>query len=176
MPERKTKIVLDADVIIHFAKAGRLGMLPMILPEYSFLVLDIVKNELPMLILPELQKMISREKTLAEERFGITPGERMEFARLSSSSGLGLGRGESACMVYCLYHHDVLGSSNLKDIHNYCAEKGISYLTTLDFIYFAIQRKMMTKNDAEAFVRQVVESGSRLPVVDWDMYVCTKSL
>lgn len=30
---KKTKIVLDADVIIHFAKGGKLEMLPRILPE-----------------------------------------------------------------------------------------------------------------------------------------------
>lgn len=32
----KVKIILDADVLIHFAKAGRLSMLPEILPEYDF--------------------------------------------------------------------------------------------------------------------------------------------
>lgn len=31
---RKTKIVLDADVIIHFAKGGMLSLLPQFLKEY----------------------------------------------------------------------------------------------------------------------------------------------
>lgn len=34
MPEKKIKIVLDADVIIHFSKGGKLSLLPKIFPEY----------------------------------------------------------------------------------------------------------------------------------------------
>lgn len=174
MAGKKTKIVLDADVIIHFSKAGRLPELPLILPEFQFLVLDVVKRELSVIILSILEKMMTRDKTLVEAQFGRSQGEIKEFARLTSSDGLSLGRGESACMVYCLYHKDVLGSSNLRDIHDYCEEKGITYLTTLDFLYYAIQRGKMTKAEAETFVRAVVEGGSRLPVVDFDTYVCTK--
>ena len=106
---KKTKIVLDADVIIHFAKGGKLDMLPKILPEYQFMVLDVVKKELPLLIMSVLQKAISQDKTVVEEVFGKTAGEAKEYARLISKDGLALGRGESACMVYCLYHHDVVG-------------------------------------------------------------------
>ena len=175
MPEgMKTKIVLDADVIIHFAKAGRLSELPSILPEFQFLLLDVVKRELSIMILSKLDQMISKDKTLVEAQFGKTPGEVREFAHLTSSDGLCLGRGESACMVYCLYHNDVLGSSNLNDIHRYCDEKGITYLTTLDFLFYAIRRGKMTKQDAEEFIKKVVEGGSRLPEVDFDTYVCSK--
>ena len=59
MMGKKTKIVLDADVIVHFAKGGKLDMLPRILPEYQFMVLDVVKKEIPVLVLSVLQKCIS---------------------------------------------------------------------------------------------------------------------
>lgn len=171
---KKTKIVLDADVIIHFAKGGKLDMLPKILPEYQFMVLDVVKKELPLLIMSVLQKAISQDKTVVEEVFGKTAGEAKEYARLISKDGLALGRGESACMVYCLYHHDVVGSSNTKDVTAYCEEKGITYLTTCDFLYYAIQRGLMTKAEADAFILGVRSMGSFPPVVDFDSYVCTK--
>ena len=171
---KKTKIVLDADVIIHFAKGGKLDMLPKILPEYQFMVLDVVKKELPLLIMSVLQKAISQVKTVVEEVFGKTAGEAKEYARLISKDGLALGRGESACMVYCLYHHDVVGSSNTKDVTAYCEEKGITYLTTCDFLYYAIQRGLMTKAEADAFIAEVRSMGSFPPVVDFDTYVCTK--
>ena len=174
MAERKIKIVLDADVIIHFAKGGRLSLLPKILPEFRFLLLDVVKREIPELILPELQRMISRDKTLQEDQFGKSVGEIKEFARLTSATGLGLGRGESACMVYCLYHNDVLGSSNLRDVCRYCTEHNITYLTTVDFLYYAIQKRVMTKEEANEFIDIVVASGSRLPKVDFDTYYCDK--
>jgi hypothetical protein len=170
----KTKIVLDADVIIHFAKGGRLALLPKILPEFQFLILDVVKREIPPLLSLPLEQMITRDKSLVEEQFGLTSGEMREYAALTAASGLGLGKGESACMVYCLYHHDVLGSSNLRDIRQYCDEHGITYLTTVDFLYYAIQRKLMTKEEADAFVKQVVAAGSKLPDIDFDTYFCNK--
>ena len=118
MGDKIIKVVLDADVINHFSRGGRLSLLPHILPEYQFIVLDIVKNELPMLILADLDKVINREKTIAEEVFGGRGGEKREYFRLTATSGPHLGKGESACMVYCRYHHDVVGSSNTKDINS----------------------------------------------------------
>lgn len=171
---KKTKIVLDADVIIHFAKGGKLDMLPGILLEFQFMVLDVVKKEIPVLIMSMLQKCIAQDKTIMEEVFGKSAGEMKEFARLISKDGLALGRGESACMVYCLYHHDVVGSSNTKDVTTYCDEKGITYLTTCDFLYYAIKRGLMTKAEADAFIAVVRRRGSFPPIVDFDTYVCTK--
>ena len=41
----KTKIVLDADVIIHFVKAGQFSLMLDIFPEYQYLMLDVVYEE-----------------------------------------------------------------------------------------------------------------------------------
>ena len=41
----KTKIVLDADVVIDFKDANRLADLPRILPGYDFVILDIVLDQ-----------------------------------------------------------------------------------------------------------------------------------
>ena len=109
-----------------------------------------------------------------EVRFGESAGEIREFARLTSANGLALGRGESACMVFCRYHSNVLGSSNLKDVQDYCNKYGITYLTTIDFLYYALCRGIMTKKEVEAFIQQVKAAGSRLPDVDFNTYVCTK--
>lgn len=40
----RIKIVLDADVVIDFKEADRLFILPKILPDYDFVILDIMKN------------------------------------------------------------------------------------------------------------------------------------
>lgn len=171
---KKTKIVLDADVIIHFAKGGKLDMLPRILPEYQFLVLDVVKKELPLIIVSVLQRVIKHDKTIVEEEFGKTVTEMKEFARLISRNGLALGRGESACMVYCRFHHDVVGSSNTKDVTDYCDENGIIYLTTCDFLYYAICRGLMTKKEADNFISKVRSLGSFPPIVNFDIFECNK--
>ena len=72
----KTKIVLDADVIIHFSKGGLLHLLPKILPEFQFIVLDIVKDELPASISAELDNQIRWMHNISEEIFGNTYEER----------------------------------------------------------------------------------------------------
>lgn len=59
MGEKKTKIVLDADVINHFVRGGKLSLLPKIFPEFQYIVLDVVKKELPM-----LQYYVKNLKTL----------------------------------------------------------------------------------------------------------------
>ena len=174
MGDKKTKVVLDADVINHFSRAGRLSLLPNILPEFQFIVLDIVKTELPILILADLDKVINQEKTIAEEVFGATGGEKKEYFRLTATSGPHLGKGESACMVYCRYHNDVVGSSNTKDITDYCTQYGITFLTTNDFLFYAIQRSLITKEEAVAFIQNVRSMGSYPPIVDFDKYICNK--
>lgn len=76
-------------------------------------------------------------------------------------------------MVYCRFHRDVVGSSNLRDITNYCKQYHITYLTTCDFLYHAILRHLLTKEEADKFITEVNGQGSKVPVVDFDAYACT---
>ena len=87
MAGKKTKIVLDADVINHFVRGGKLALLPKILPEFQFIVLDIVKNELPIIILSELDKQIKREKNISEEIFDVNGVARREYFWLTATFG-----------------------------------------------------------------------------------------
>ena len=93
---------------------------------------------------------------------------------MTATSGPHLGKGESACMVYYRYHNDVVGSSNTKDITDYCKQYGITYLTTNDFLFYAIQRSLITKEEAVAFIQNVRSMGSYPPIVDFDKYICNK--
>ena len=165
-------IVLDADVIIHFAKGGLLPVLPTIFPEYEFVVLDKVVEEVRKPALTQLQNQMEFLKNIKEIQFGQTAEERKEFARLMSV--LCLGKGESACLAYCKCNHDVVGSSNLKDITDYCRDNQITYLTTVEFLYYGIVRSVITKDVAIEFIEQVNFQNSRLPEVDFDTFVCTK--
>ncbi len=167
----KTKIVLDADVIIHFIKAGQFSLLLSIFSEYQYLLLDVVYDE----VTKHRETKTQIDNTL--QYFGnriqsvkFSPkGESVrEYARLLQT----LGRGESACMVYCRGYHDVLGSSNLRDIREYCEQNGITYLTTLDFLYYAYIRKKMTKDECDAFIEEVISKDSKLPHIDISQYVC----
>ena len=162
----KVKIILDADVLLHFAKAGRLNMLPEILPEYEHIVLNVVYDEIKS-IQNQLDNQILFLKNILKETFNPTGDMLVEYARLLQS----FGKGESACMAYCRYTHNVIGSSNLKDIKEYCEKQQITYLTTIDFLYYAMKRGKMSAEESEQFVKDVVAKGSKLPTVDFEHYL-----
>lgn len=162
----KVKVVLDADVLIHFAKAGRLSMLPEILPEYEHVVLNVVYDEVKT-IQHQLDSQILFLKNISKEVFSPSGEMLVEYARLLQT----FGKGESACMAYCRYTHNVIGSSNLKDIKEYCEKQQITYLTTIDFLYYAIKRGKMSVEECEQFVKDVVAKGSKLPIVDFGKYL-----
>ncbi|MDE6308116.1 MAG: hypothetical protein K2L79_04845, partial [Bacteroidales bacterium] len=74
----------------------------------------------------------------------------------------------------CKDHHEVLGSSNLRGITEYCRQNRIVYLTTVDFLYYAFIRKKMTKEAVATFIAEVVAKGSKLPEsIDIERYVPT---
>jgi len=162
----KVKIILDADVLLHFAKAGRLNKLPDILPEYEHVVLSAVYDEIGS-IQNQLDNQILFLKNISKETFNPTGEMLVEYARLLQT----FGKGESACMAYCRYTYNVIGSSNLKDIKEYCKKQQITYLTTIDFLYYGIKRGKMSLEECEQFVKDVVAKGSKVPTVDFEHYL-----
>lgn len=153
--------MLDADVIIHFSKGNMLSLLPQIFPEYEYVVLDKVYNELRA-IRNHLDNQIYFMKNISLLPFSPTSEMMKEYAKLTNR----FGEGESACMVYCRYGADIIGSSNLRDIRNYCEEFCITYLTTADFLYYAWLRDKMTKEECRTFIAEVSAKGSHLPQIE----------
>lgn len=170
----KTKIVLDADVIIHFVKAECLSLLLEIFPEYKYLILDVVYDEVTVNRKTKIQidnTLQFFKSRIANVKFQPKGESRLEYARLRNK--LLLGKGESACMVYCRDNHEALGSSNLKDIKEYCEKNKITFLSTIDFLYYAFVRKKMTSQECKTFIEDVNNKGSRLPNIDITSYVPT---
>ena len=83
---------------------------------------------------------------------------------------------ESACMAYCRFTNNVIGSSNLKDIKDYCAKQQIAYLTTLDFLYYGFVRGKMSAEECSRFLVDVMSKGSKLPMVDITKYTPSTQL
>lgn len=164
----KTQIVLDADVVIHFSKGGRLSMLPTILPNYEYVLLEAVHEELLSDVRTQIDHQIALLKNIKLLPFAPRGEMLREYAMLRSR----FGKGESACMAYCLFTNNVIGSSNLRDIRAYCEEKKIVYLTTIDFLWYAWQYGLMTPAEISSFISEVRAKGSKLPEVEIEKYVC----
>lgn len=160
MALKRVGIVLDADVIIHFSKGGLLSLLPRIFPEYDYIILDKVYDELSS-VRNQLDNLIQHFGSITKIKFTPTAEIMREYAFLKSR----FGEGESACMAYCRYTANIIGSSNLRDIKNYCTEHQITFLTTLDFLYYAWCRRLLTEKECLEFINEVREKGSRLPMI-----------
>jgi len=168
----KTKIVLDADVIIHFAKGNLLSILPTIFTTYDYILLDTVYKEIKPPIKSQLDNQIHFIGNIKIIAFKPTGIELKEYAQLIQSKG----KGESACLAFCRFNHNVIGSSNLKDIALYCKEFGITYVTTLDFLYFAIQKRIITEKEANQFIQDVRMNDSKLPDITMDSFISSVQL
>lgn len=163
----KTKIIIDADIIIHFAKGGWLHALPNIFRGYEYAILDVVYKEIFNPTRTQLDNQIHFLKNITQLSFNPKGEMAREYATLIKY----LGKGESACLIYCKYNNDVIGSSNLKDIRDYCSMHQLTYLTTMDFLHYAIKNGVMTLFDANKFVDDVRANDSKLPDIDISKYV-----
>ncbi|MBC8319844.1 MAG: hypothetical protein H8E34_03890 [Bacteroidetes bacterium] len=157
------KILLDADVLIHFIRGNQIGNLHRVFNN-ELILIDIVFNEV---------FMGSSLRTPVENliKFGFVTEMKLddagsdvkrEYYRLTGSRGGNLGKGESAIMAYCRYNDDVLASSNLTDISNYCEEHGITYLTTMDFLAEAFRTSLLKEAECDEFIKSVKSKGSKL--------------
>ena len=163
----KVKIVLDADVIIHFSKGELLSLLPAIFPGHTYIVLDKVYHEIKDPIKSQLDKQIYFLKNIQVFPYSPKGAELLEYALLTKSKG----KGESASLAFCRFNPNVIGSSNLSDIKSYCEQHHITYLTTLDFLYHAIQKKLISIKEADSFIREVRAKDSTLPDISMFTYV-----
>ena len=171
MSKKNVKIVVDSDVLIHFAKGGVLSLLPGIFLEYQYVILKNVYDEVRTLH-TQLDNQIHFLKNIVLEEFAPTGEMLLEYANLRNT----FGDGESACMAYCKFNHDVVGSSNLKDIKEYCNAHGITYVTTLDFLYYAFKRDILTADECNKIIQTVRTHGSKLPDMTIGEYSCPVEL
>ena len=159
MAKKKRKILLDADVVIHFVNGGNFILLPTLFKEEK-VILDKVCNELlKRRDLRQFYDNVVAYGLIKEITFDGDMEIIKEYARLKKK----FGDGESACMAYCKYNKDILASSNLSDIKEYCEENDIEYITTMGFLYEAYQTKVLTEKECDTFIANVLNSGSKLP-------------
>lgn len=152
------KIIVDADVIIHFIKGEQLGILTSVFPNELYLLDYVFKEVFFGQSKTQVENLI-RYKRIQELKFDGDINVVTEFAKLKRR----FGPGESACMAYCRYHKDILASSNLKDIKTYCQEHGIQYLTTMDFLYEAFCKNLLNEMECDTFISMVLSKRSKLP-------------
>ncbi len=152
-------ILLDSDVIRHFIYGGKLDKLASIFPG-KFMILDKVRQEIcrSASLKPVVEGFIASQH-IPVMSFPKDQAIIMEYAYLCREFGVG----ESACMAVARHQKQFIASSNLKDIRKFCDEYGITYLTTMDILGQALDDKIMSANECNQFITDVLAKGSKLP-------------
>lgn len=153
----KVLILLDSDVIIHLFKAEKISLLTELYPG-RLRMLDVV--------LSELLKNRTMNK-IVENLFLFKQVDEIAFPIELFNEQIKLknkikGEGESACLIYCKHNKHIIASSNTHDIVPFCEENAITYLTTLDIFTVAVDRQIITKKEANEFIKMILSKNSFL--------------
>ena len=174
MEKIKRIILADADLVSHFITAGEAESIHLIFPGNPIHLLDKVHAELQNwrnvkvgIIISELLKkkrvrlidFPEGNEAIRKEYFYI---KKVQFK----------GDGESACLAVARHNKNILASSNLRDIKNYCIMHKIDYLTTMDFLCVALATGIFDEARCNAFIKKVLDAGSKLPVKSMKDHLC----
>jgi len=167
-------LVFDADVLIHFMQAGCFSDLKRIYPNNSKVVLKKVYDEI---IYKDSKNMLDSAiytfKYISLVDFPVDMAMMKEFAHLTSPL-INLGKGESACLSYCKFTQNVVVSSNLKDVKEYCKRQSIELLTTLDLIKWAYENNLWLEQECDQVLQLMVKKGARLPFTSVKAFIASK--
>ncbi|MCD7926133.1 MAG: hypothetical protein LUI85_16195 [Bacteroides sp.] len=172
----KNKVILvDSDVISHFIATGNINRLTDILFPHALFIVENVYRE------ATFHPTDSKRKQKVDEWIHNYPVCRVsfpsynmnifkEFYRLKKESPL-LGDGERACMSIARFGHEVIASSNFRDVADYCNTNGIEYIGTLDILVIAMQKGIYTEIECNHFIAEAIRlNDARFPVVDITRY------
>jgi predicted nucleic acid-binding protein len=155
--DKEVFILLDSDVVIHLLKAGRFSLMQELFPD-RLRMLDHVKNELEKgqttsLHLPAIIALNKIE--IIDFPTKLIP----HFKNLPKSIK---GKGEKACIVYCEHNHHIIASSNHRDLEPYCSDNNLTYITTMDAFCIAVNKGIMTENEANKLIKKILSRNSHL--------------
>lgn len=163
--ERTEKfILLDADVLIHLTKGGRINLLHDLFAQ-RLLVLGEVLQELN--IYPEAKQQTNNMILFNRiEQYEI-PKDIIqkvysEYAKIRKHTP-SANAGEAYCMAVAKHDNKIVASSNLRDIKNYCMENSIEYITTMDILLLAYEKGLMDEAECDYCIYNIKSRGSRLP-------------
>lgn len=178
----KYKIVLaDSDVISHFLVAGKIERLSEILnPNLLFVVDDVyqevIKHPIDQDRKTKIDTWIEACKITRIPFPFRNEQVRMEFYRLKKESPL-LGAGERACMSMARYCHEVIASSNFRDVKSYADANGIEYIGCMDILYIAWKKGLFSAEDCHNFIAVAIrENQARFPVLKIEDYLLDRDL
>ena len=168
-PAALPRILLDADVLSHFLKGERAGLLNDVFPGRLVILREVMTELAQVSRFDQPLELLVKLSNIAIIDFSSDNQVLLEFQNLLTGRGLG----ESACMAMARYHGDYIASSNLRDIVAYCRTHHITYYTTLDILHFAIQDGHLTPPECDVFLALVKKRNSKPGFDTYQQYLNT---
>ncbi len=172
----KNKVILvDADVISHFMATGCIDKLTEILHPHTIFIVDNVYDEASYHPTNPNRKQ-EVDTWMQRCNVGKLPFPHLndnikkEFYRIKKECPL-LGNGERACMSMARFGHEVIASSNFRDVAPYCEANNIEYIGTLDILIIAWRKGVFTAEQCNQFITDAkTKNRARFPVDDITKY------
>ena len=174
MQKTKRIILIDADLVSHFISAGEAENIHLVFPDNQIQILDKVYAELQRWKFKNagvILSMILKEKNIQLIGFP-EDNEAIKKEYFHIKKMMFKGDGESACLAVAKHNKNILASSNLRDIKVYCEMHKIDYLTTMDFLCYALYTDFFSLERCNVFIEKVLKSGSKLPVKKMEDFIC----
>lgn len=156
-----TKILVDSDVIRHLIKGNRLSLLYDLYADH-LVILKVVLDELFRSV--QIQTVIENFIKFYNIEILDFPSGNIDILREYALLKRRYGDGESACMAVAKYQNDIIASSNLKDIKEYCENNSIIYITTMDILLEAVESGKISESECDQIIHKVKVKKSKLPV------------
>ena len=169
-------ILLDADILSHFIAAGEQNLIKKIFAGQYLLLPDQVYLEVSRCPWDPGRKrtvdqwILDNRVLLIQFPADVSSPVADEYFRLKAENPR-LGKGERACMAIAKYHHDIIASSNFRDIAPYCRLNSITYLGMLDILWIAIQNAIIDETRADRIIDiALMMDNARFPVHCMEAY------
>jgi len=156
-----TKILLDSDVIRHLIKGDKLSLLHKLFGDHLVL-LKVVYDEL--FRSTQIQPIIENFIKFNNLKIIEFPSDNLEILKEYANLKKRFGDGESACMAVAKFQNNIIASSNLKDIKDYCIQNKIVYLTTMDILLEAVDTQLLSEDNCNHVIQTIKAKNSKLPV------------
>lgn len=166
---RNKVILVDADVLSHFIVTGNIDDLTKILSPHTIYLVENVYQEAiyhptdsnrKKTVDSWIERCNVKKIKFAENNSSVM----REFFRLKKEKPL-FGSGERACMAMARFGHEVIASSNFRDVAEYCEEFDIEYIGVLDILMIAKYKGYYTEEKCDQFIQEAKDKNkARFPV------------
>ena len=179
---RSKVLLIDNDVLSHFAATGHLEDLSTILEKHTIMLVDKVYSEARK-FRGDPMRIQNIDAWIKAHAIGIIPITRpvgshqmQEYLRLGRECPA-LDDGERAICACAKHGGEVVVSSNFRDVKDYCEQNKIEYIGTMDVLMIAIGKGIWTDVECNKFISEAIRINSaRFPCGDINKYTPTRDL